>query len=121
MRSKTTCGWDRSSDQPMTTQSPIFLYDGVCVLCSSSVRFVLRHERDAAIRFVAIQSEEGRKLAAAHGVDPDRPDTFLFVEGGRAFRKSSGVAALFAHLRAPWSYAAALRLCPRPVRDWLCD
>jgi predicted DCC family thiol-disulfide oxidoreductase YuxK len=105
----------------MNSQSPIFLYDGACVLCSRSVKFVLRHERDAAIRFVAIQSDDGKTLAAAVGVDPDCPDTFLFVEDGKAFRKSDGVIALFAHLRSPWSLAWVLRICPQPARDWLYD
>jgi len=105
----------------MTGNLPILLYDGVCVLCSRTVMFVLKHERDASIRFVAIQSEEGAALASAHGVDPQEPDTFLFVEDGRAYRKSSGVIALFAYLRPPWSLARALRFCPPPVRDWLYD
>lgn len=105
----------------MTGEPPIFLYDGVCVLCSRSVSFVLRHERDASIRFVAIQSAEGAALASAHGVDPEKPDTFLFIEDGRAYRKSSGVIALFAHLRPPWTFARALRFCPALLRDWLYD
>ena len=105
----------------MTGKPPIFLYDGVCVLCSRSVTFVLKHEREASIRFVAIQSEEGAAMAAAHGIDPEQPDTVLFIEDGRAWRKSSGVIALFAHLRPPWSFARALSFCPAPLRDWLYD
>jgi predicted DCC family thiol-disulfide oxidoreductase YuxK len=105
----------------MTGEPPILLYDGLCVLCSRSVAFVLEHERDASIRFVAIQSEEGAALATTHGVDPEQPDTFLFVEGGRAWRKSSGVIAVFAHLRRPWSFARVARFCPAPLRDWLYD
>jgi predicted DCC family thiol-disulfide oxidoreductase YuxK len=105
----------------MNSEPPIFLYDGLCVLCSRSVRLVLRHEQDAAIRFVAIQWDEGRTLAAAHGVDPDCPDTFLFVEHGKALRKSDGVIALLARLRSPRSLARVLRLCPRSARDWLYD
>ena len=105
----------------MTGKPPILLYDGVCVLCSRSVTFVLKHEREASIRFVAIQSEEGAAMAAAHGVDPEQPDTFLFVEDGRAYRKSSAVITLLAHLRPPWSFARALRFCPTLLRDWLYD
>ncbi len=105
----------------MTDEPPILLYDGVCVLCSRTVAFVLKHERDASIRFVAIQSEEGAELATRHGVDTEAPDTFLFIEGGRAYRKSSGAIALFAYLRPPWRYARAFRFCPAPLRDWAYD
>ena len=59
--------------------APIYLFDGHCVLCSRAVRYVLRHEKSPDIRFVAIQSGEGRTLAVKNDVDPDVPHTFLFV------------------------------------------
>jgi predicted DCC family thiol-disulfide oxidoreductase YuxK len=74
--------------------APVWLYDGVCVFCSWSVRYALAHELTPSIRFVAIQSAEGRKLAKAHGVDADNPQSFLFVENGRALQKSDAVLAL---------------------------
>jgi predicted DCC family thiol-disulfide oxidoreductase YuxK len=100
---------------------PVMVFDGICVLCSRSVAFILRHERQPLIRFVAIQSDEGRSLARKHGIDPDDPDSFLFIESGRAYPKSGGIIALTRHLKAPWSALAALRLLPRPIRDWLYD
>ena len=100
----------------------IFLFDGVCMLCSRSVAFVLRHERAPVIRFVAIQSAEGRALASLHGIDPDTPESFLFIEDGLALPKSDGIAALAGHLRSPWSMIGGLiRILPRPVRDWFYD
>lgn len=101
--------------------APIWLYDGVCVLCSSSVQYALKHERDHAIRFVAIQSPEGRKLAKRYGIDPDEPETFLFVEDGRAWPKSDGVLALVEHLSGPARLLKLGRVLPRAVRDRLYD
>lgn len=101
--------------------APIWLYDGVCVLCSGGVRYTLRHERDHDIRFVAIQSLEGRALAQAHGIDPDEPDSFLFIEGGRALAKSDGVLALIRHLNGPVRLLLIGRALPKPWRDWLYD
>jgi predicted DCC family thiol-disulfide oxidoreductase YuxK len=74
----------------VNTEHPIWLYDGVCVLCSGAVHYVLKHERHHDMRFVSIQSEEGRALARKHRIDPDRPDTFLFMDDGKAFEKSAG-------------------------------
>jgi predicted DCC family thiol-disulfide oxidoreductase YuxK len=100
----------------------IFLFDGVCILCSRSVAFVLRHERAPVIRFVTIQSAEGRALASLHGIDPDNPESFLFIEDGNALPKSEGIAALAGHLRAPWNVIGGLiRILPRPVRNWFYD
>ena len=97
--------------------APVILFDGHCLLCARSVQFVLRHERDEAIRFVPLQSGEGRALAAAQGVDAEDPDTFLFLANGRAYSKSSGALAVLARLRPPWPLARVLLLIPRPLRD----
>lgn len=101
--------------------SPIWLYDGVCVLCSGGVRYTLRHERDHEIRFVAIQSEEGRALARRHGIDPDEPDSFLFIEHGQALARSDGVLALAGHLGGPARLLLLGRVLPKRWRDWLYD
>jgi predicted DCC family thiol-disulfide oxidoreductase YuxK len=103
------------------SEAPIWLYDGVCVLCSASVRYTLKHERDNAIRFVAIQSREGRELAARHGIDPDDPESFLFIEHGRALAKSDGVLGLLGHLNGPVRLLSVGRIVPKAVRDWLYD
>ncbi len=105
----------------MDTPGPIWLYDGVCVLCSGGVQYTLRHERDHVIRFVAIQSHEGHALAQAHGIDPDDPESFLFIEGGKALAKSDGVLALLRHLRGPARLLLIGTVVPQAIRDWLYD
>jgi predicted DCC family thiol-disulfide oxidoreductase YuxK len=101
--------------------SAIWLFDGVCVLCSSAVRYTLAHEKAPTIQFVAIQSDQGRKLARSHGIDPDWPDSFLFIEHGLALKKSDGVLALAKHLGGIFRFAPLGRIIPRAVRDWAYD
>lgn len=102
-------------------QRAIWLYDGVCVLCSRSVQFLIRHEHAPSTVFVAIQSAAGRDIALRHGIDPDEPSTFLFIEGGRALAKSDGVVAMARHLRWPWRALGWSRALPRSLRDGLYD
>jgi predicted DCC family thiol-disulfide oxidoreductase YuxK len=78
-----------------TSSASVWLYDGYCVFCSRWVLFVLRREKAPVIRFVAFQSFEGRLLAKHHGIDPDDTDSFLFIDGGKDFVKSDGVAAVW--------------------------
>jgi predicted DCC family thiol-disulfide oxidoreductase YuxK len=99
----------------------VWLFDAVCVLCSSAVRYTLEHEKRPSIRFIAIQSQEGRALAEAHGIDPDHPDSFLFIENGAAKAKSDGVLALARHLNGAARLAVILRWLPKGVRDWIYD
>jgi predicted DCC family thiol-disulfide oxidoreductase YuxK len=103
------------------SEAPVWLYDGVCVLCSAGVRYALKHERDHAIRFVAIQSCEGRELAGRHGIDPDDPASFLFIERGRALAKSDGVLALARHLDGPARLLSVAWIMPPAIRDWFYD
>jgi predicted DCC family thiol-disulfide oxidoreductase YuxK len=99
--------------------APIFLYDGVCVLCSAAVRYVLKHELRPEMRFVAIQSLEGRALAKLHHIDPDDPATFLFLENGMVHEKSDGVLTLLKHVGGPARALRMGRIFPKALRDAL--
>ncbi len=103
------------------SDAPIWLYDGVCVLCSGGVHYTLKHERDHEMLFVALQSREGLELALRHGIDPEKPESFLFIENGQALEKSDGVLALVAHLDGPARLLLAGRFLPKFLRDWLYD
>ncbi len=101
--------------------APSWVYDGVCMLCDWSTRYALANEITPSIRFVAIQSEEGRALAHANGVDPGNPETFLFIENGRVLKKSEALFAIARQLRGPARLAFLARLSPRCVNDFVYD
>ena len=111
------------SPDPLKAPDPLWLFDGVCNLCSGSVRAVLAIDRKGLIRFTPIQSAYGRQLAVAHEIDPDQPTSFLFLDGGRALEKSAAILALLRRLGAPWSWLAAIGVLPRAwldaAYDWL--
>lgn len=94
------------------------IFDTDCVLCSNMVHFVLHHERAPNIRFVGAWSHTGQRIAAEHGLSPaDLDETYLVVEDGRGFTKSDAGLVVVRHLKAPWSWLAALRIVPKPFRD----
>lgn len=101
----------------MMQDHAIWVFDDVCVLCNRGVQFTLRHERAPSIQFVALQSDQGQKLAQQNGIDPLAPASFLFIENGVALDKSDALIALSKHLKSPARYASLLRVLPRPLRD----
>jgi predicted DCC family thiol-disulfide oxidoreductase YuxK len=105
----------------LSSEHPIWLFDGVCVLCSGAVQYVLKHECNTSMRFVAIQSGEGKKLALHHGINPANPDSFLFICNGQALTKSDGVLALLAHVKGPARVLRVGVIFPRFLRDWIYD
>lgn len=94
----------------------IILYDGVCVLCSGWMRFVIKRDRAALFRFTPIQSDYGRALALALHIDPDDPDTNALVWKGFAYRRSDAAIQIVSQLPG-WGWVRILRVTPRVLRD----
>lgn len=102
-------------------QKVIWLFDSVCVLCNSAISTALRYERAPTIEFVSIHSSDGRAIAKQYNIDPDDPDTFLFLDNGRPHVQSDGVIALSKHMRAPFSWICFGVILPKAFRDALYD
>ena len=99
----------------MAEPAPIVLFDGVCNLCNGVVRWLIRHDPEARLRFSSLQSEAGGELAARHGLRG--LESVVVIEGDRAFVRSDAVLRLAHHVGRPWSLLAAAGVLPRPLRD----
>lgn len=107
----------RWSPQPAPDEPDgLILFDGVCVFCSRWVRFVIDRDPERRFRFVAIQSEPGRVLAARFGIDPEAPRTNAVVWNGRIFFKSDAALTVLRQLRSTW-LLGLLKAVPRLLRD----
>jgi predicted DCC family thiol-disulfide oxidoreductase YuxK len=94
------------------------VFDGVCVLCSRSVAFVLAHDRSRRYRFAALQTRSGRELLERNGLDPADPVSMLLTDGTRVWTESDAILRVMSGFGGAWRLAAALRVVPRPLRDW---
>ncbi|MFC5989656.1 thiol-disulfide oxidoreductase DCC family protein [Limoniibacter endophyticus] len=100
----------------------VLIFDAECVLCSSWIHFILRHERDASISFVSALSKTGLDQAEKRGLDrSDLQNTFLLIKNGQALMRSDAVLALVSHLKFPWSFLGSLRLVPLFIRDGIYE
>lgn len=95
----------------------LLLYDGECAFCASSIRFVLKHERGPFLRFAPRRSDAGTDLCRLHGIHVDEVRSMILIRGGEVLAHSDAVLAVAACLKAPWSFASALRIVPRSLRD----
>jgi len=111
-------------DEPLSAIAkgrPVMLFDGVCNLCSGSVQFAIARDPAANLRFAAIQSPHGQDFLRRRGLPTDRFETFYLIDDGRVYEKSAGVLRMVGYLRWPWPLLKAMRIVPRPLRDWLYD
>lgn len=101
------------------TEAPVIVFDGVCVLCSGWVDFVLRHDRAGRFRLAAMQGRHGRELLQAHGLCPEDPASLLLVQDGNGYTDTAAIIRALSQLGGFWPIAARLlRLVPRVCRDW---
>ncbi|WP_337178029.1 thiol-disulfide oxidoreductase DCC family protein [Hydrogenophaga borbori] len=108
----------------MEAQSPeqrsaIVVFDGVCALCNGWVDFLIARDRRERYRFAAMQTPAGRRLLAAHGLDPDDPVSFLLLDEAGAHTDTDAIMRVLAGLGGAWRLAAAGRIVPRDLRNLL--
>jgi predicted DCC family thiol-disulfide oxidoreductase YuxK len=95
----------------------LLLFDGVCHLCDGVVGFLLQRDPAGRLHYAPIQSALGVRLYHEHGLDPERPDTFLLLTPSGAFQRSDAVLEIARLLGGAWRLLLALKLLPRPLRD----
>ena len=101
---------------------PLLIFDGLCVLCSSGVAWMLARDPAGPSRFAVIQSPLPRALYAHYHLDTERFDTFMVLSNGVAHVKWQGVLAAARCLPAPWRWLGQLgRIVPSLIGDPLYD
>ena len=103
-------------DPQTKMHTPIVVFDGICHFCSSSVRFILRHDVNRVIHFAPLQSKVGRQLLELHEINPDDAETFLFIDQDSAYIRSDAALEIARYL-GHWSWLRFLRFLPRSIRD----
>lgn len=100
-------------------QRPLFVFDGVCVLCSTGASFLMRHDPEGRAQFASAQSALGSAIFRKLGKPID--ESFLLIDADGWHAKSDGYFQLARILGGWWRLALVFRVVPRPFRDWLYD
>lgn len=93
----------------------LFVFDGMCVLCSGGAAFAMRHDRRARVNFTPVRSNLGQALYRHYAVEWN--ETYLLVAGGRAYTASAGYLRLCAVLGGAWQLLRAGAIVPERWRD----
>lgn len=101
--------------------APVVLFDGDCGMCHRVVRFTLRHERDAVLKFAALGGPYAVAALAERGYPPPPPHTVVVIDGPEIRIRSEAALLIAARLRAPWRWLRILRCVPKGIRDGLYD
>jgi len=95
---------------------PVILFDGVCNLCSGSVQFILKRDKEKKFLFASLQSAYGQKLLQQFNLPADNFNSFILYQDGKVFIKSTGALKLFSQLKN-WGWVKIFWIIPKFLRD----
>lgn len=126
--------WKRSSENPtfMRQGSPlpqhpwnkhrrVIVFDGVCNFCHAFVNFVLKQDPHGDFKFGTLQSSPAQEILKHYQLPVSAYETFLFIEEGMLFTKSTAALRILKQLGIPWSIFWVFVVIPRPIRDLIYD
>lgn len=104
----------------MTTH-PIILFDGVCNFCNGAVNFTIKRDKQKKIRFAALQCDAGRQLVQQYGLPADDMRSFLFIENGKVYNRSTAALKVCRYLTGLWPLCYGLIIVPAFIRNGIYD
>jgi predicted DCC family thiol-disulfide oxidoreductase YuxK len=99
-----------------STYPALILFDGFCNLCSRSVDFVIKRDKNKIFRYVALQSEAGNFLRDKYEI-PVETDSVILWQNGKFFFHSEAALRIAVQLRFPWPLFGVFRIVPAFIRD----
>ena len=103
----------------MKQERGIFLYDGECGFCNSTVIFLLDNTAADRLAFCALQSDYAHALCREHGVEHVDLSTAYFFDGAKIHMRSSAVLRAISLCNTPASFLAVGFFIPKFIRDYL--
>lgn len=108
-----------------TVVGAVLFYDGECGLCNAAVRFLLRIDRHARLRFAPLQGGTAQAYLKSKGLPTEDFDSLIFVRDWAQrrhlppqFRTNAALSAIHT-VGGLWRALTVLRIVPRPLRDAL--
>ena len=98
-------------------EHPVILFDGICNFCNSAVNFVIKRDRKKQIVFAPLQSDRGKKLLQQYGLPADDMQSFVFIDKGKAYTRSTAALKVCRYLSPLWPLCYGTIIVPKFIRD----
>jgi predicted DCC family thiol-disulfide oxidoreductase YuxK len=97
----------------------VILFDGLCNLCSGSVQFVIKHDKNNRFKFASLQSDKGMEILNRFSLPTKQYDSFVLIENNQAFTRSTAALKVCRHLSGPIRLLYGFIIVPVFIRDAL--
>jgi len=102
-----------------TTDKAIIFFDGVCNLCNSSVRFVIKHDKKDHFIFAALQSDVARDILLQYPTEITKKDSILLLQNNQLYSESTAALHIAKQFSGFWKVLQIFWLVPEFIRDAL--
>ena len=96
---------------------PVIVFDGVCNLCNAAVQFVLKHDKKKQFHFASLQGAYGLKVLADLPESFSSLKTFILIEEGKVFTRSTAALRVAKKLAVPVNWLYGFIIVPAFIRD----
>jgi len=100
-------------------RGPVVFMDGDCALCTRGARIITRLDRAGEFRICPIQSALGRSVLTHYGLDPDDPESWLYLADGKAYTSLDAIIRAGTRLGGWGRTLRIFQILPVRVQDWL--
>ncbi|WP_219226901.1 thiol-disulfide oxidoreductase DCC family protein [Pedobacter antarcticus] len=100
-------------------EGQIVFFDGVCNLCTGTVKFIISRDKQDKFRFAALQSESAKTILKDFNINPENSGTILLLKEGKVYQKSAAALEIAAGLGGGWPVFKIFKLVPTFIRDFV--
>ena len=97
----------------------IVFFDGHCNLCNGAVKFLIKADKAAKLKFAPLQSEIASKHLAPFNYKPTGNGSILFIKDGKLYERSEAFLKIMNELPWYWKWLQVGGLLPNSFRDRL--
>lgn len=100
----------------------IVIFDGVCNLCNSSVKYIIKHDKQNKFLFTPLQSKTGQFIFKTFNIDISKIDSIVLYSPNNTISiKSSAALKIAKKLGFPNNLFNVFIIIPRVFRDLVYD
>tara|TARA_B100001059_G_C17828303_1_gene582931 strand:+ start:1667 stop:2074 length:408 start_codon:yes stop_codon:yes gene_type:complete len=99
----------------LKNKNMIIFFDGVCVLCESSVRYILNNDKKKKFTFSTLQGEYAKKIL--NPSDINALESIVLFDGKKVYDKSTAVIKICLILGGWYKLFYIAYIIPKSLRD----
>ncbi|ETT38858.1 thiol-disulfide oxidoreductase DCC family protein [Paenibacillus sp. FSL K6-1122] len=96
---------------------PIVLVDGVCHFCQGLTKWIIKRDPEGKYHFASLQSDVAKELMKKGNLSTDSMDTFVLIENGKYYTRSTAALRLAKGLKFPYPLLYVFIMIPKFIRN----